>query len=100
MNYPRNCFYSVVFPLSTCELVKNYYAFHDNDMRFGRILEMIDYIATRVAYKYSYQDKDMNEATIMMVCGDNVKVFKKANNELDITIQGYPTFVGKSSVEV
>lgn len=55
INYPRNCYYEVKLPCSSNEPIRKWMELlNTKSIRIGRILELYDYVATTVAYKYVY----------------------------------------------
>ncbi|KAL4429061.1 hypothetical protein ABPG74_022147 [Tetrahymena malaccensis] len=97
VNYPRNCYYEVKLPCSSNEIIRKFMELlNTKSIRIGRILELYDYVATTVAYKYVY----MQQATIMAACVDNIQFYRRIHHDRDIIVRGYPTHTGKSSIEV
>lgn len=72
----------------------------------GRLLELMDYIAANVAYRYctaeSDRDKEMNEINFIMVTAaiDSIEFYYPITLETDCSLAGYVSYVGKSSLEV
>ena len=66
----------------------------------------MDYIAANVAYRYctpdSEKDMDMNQLDFMVVTAaiDSIDFFYPISVDVDCTLSGYVSFVGKSSMEV
>ena len=54
MNSPSNSWYKVVVPIANNpDLRFKFVRFYTNAVRIGRLLEIMDYIAVTVAYKYA-----------------------------------------------
>lgn len=66
-------------------------------MRYGKILEIFDMMAATSGYEFI---NNMNDATFVTACVDNINFFDTINVYDDIRISSYATFVGKSSIEV
>lgn len=75
-------------------------------VRVGRMLELMDYIAANVAYRYctpdDQKDLDMNELPFIVVTAaiDSIEFYYPISVEIDCTLSGYVSYVGKSSMEV
>jgi len=70
-------------------------------IRIGRLMEILDYVSVTVCYKYCYfTDLANKPATIIAACMDNIKFFKTLNCDQDLILTAYPTYVGKSSLEI
>ena len=80
--------------------------FSSSNIRVGRLLELMDYIAANVAYRYctpdSDNDLDMNDIDFIVVTAaiDQIEFYYPISNEVDCTLSGYVSYVGKSSMEV
>lgn len=63
--------------------------FHNNNIRTGRILELMDYIAANVAYRYcspaQQSAKDMNDQRFYAVtaCIDEIDFYHPVDASLD-----------------
>lgn len=56
VSYPRNSYYKVVFPLEHNHQIRDRFTNYFSDgLRIGRILEVLDYMAAYISYRY--QDK-------------------------------------------
>lgn len=71
-------------------------------LRIGRLLEVADYIAAQVGYFYCFSKSEDHQkpCRIATACVDNMSFYKPLSIEQDLRITGYPTFAGKSSIEV
>ena len=80
--------------------------FSSSNIRVGRLLELMDYIAANVAYRYctpdSDKDLDMNDLDFIVVTAaiDQIEFYYPISNEVDCKLSGYVSYVGKSSMEV
>ena len=80
--------------------------FSHNYVRVGRMLELMDYIAANVAYRYCTPDDEkdinMNELPFLIVTAaiDSIEFYYPISVEIDCTLSGYVSYVGKSSMEV
>lgn len=80
--------------------------FSHNYIRVGRMLELMDYIAANVAYRYctpeSDKDLDMNAINFIVVTAaiDSIEFYYPISVEIDCCLSGYVSYVGKSSMEV
>lgn len=80
--------------------------FSNHSIRVGRLLELMDYIAANVAYRYctpnSQKVISMDELAFLIVTAaiDEIDFFYPVSVETDCTLAGYVTYVGKSSIEV
>lgn len=80
--------------------------FFDKNIRVGRVLELMDYIAANVAYRYcspkSSCAKTVQELPFIAVTAavDEIDFFHPINANLDCIFSGYVTYVGSSSMEV
>lgn len=101
VNYPRNSFLQIHLPLAENEDLKNrYIRFKPGLVRVGRILEALDFTAGHVAYLHAFSQPFSFTCTIMTVCCDHLKFFRPLRGDRNILINAYPTYVGKSTVEV
>lgn len=54
VSYPRNSFYKVVFPLEKNTMIRDRFTNYFSDgLRYGRILEILDYMAAYISYRYN-----------------------------------------------
>jgi len=53
VSYPRNSYYKVVFPLEQNHQIRDRFTNYFSDgLRIGRILEVLDYMAAYISYRY------------------------------------------------
>ena len=70
-------------------------------MRIGRILEIGDYLAELISYEYAgNNDYNPDLGHFVTVCMDNFRLFGKISASEDLIIEGYPTFTGKTTIEI
>jgi acyl-coenzyme A thioesterase 9 len=75
INFVRNSWYKVVLPFSTnSDLRFRFIRFHTNGVRNGRLLEIMDYVASTVSYKYVTINLE-KKVTIVTAVVDNIKFF-------------------------
>lgn len=66
----------------------------------------MDYIAANVAYRYctpdEQKDLDMNELSFIIVTAaiDSIEFYYPISVDIDCTLSGYVSYVGRSSMEV
>ena len=101
VNYPRNSFLQIHLPLEENEDLKNrYIRFKPGLVRVGRLLEALDFTAGFVSYFHAYSEPLSFTCTCMTACCDHLKFFRPIRGDRNIVINAYPTYVGKSTVEV
>lgn len=78
--------------------------FSNNVVRTGRLLELMDYIAANVGYRYCtpdiHKDKDFNENNFLIVTAaiDQIEFYYPVCINEDCLLSGYVSSVGKSSM--
>lgn len=78
--------------------------FFDTNIRIGRILELMDYIAANVAYRYCSadleKDTNLNELPFIAVTAsiDEIDFFHPIKADFDCAFSGYVSYVGKSTM--
>ncbi len=101
VNYPRNSFLQIHLPLGENEDLKNrYIRFKPGLVRVGRLLEALDFTAGFVSYFHANSEPLSITCTCMTACCDHLKFFRPIRGDRNIVINAYPTYVGKSTVEV
>ena len=95
-NCPSYSWMRFVVPFSTqCKLRDELTQAKSNKMRFGRLLEMMDFISGRVAYKHCYNEFYDKDSTNVTAGVDGLQFFDTNHSiEEDIIIDGYMTFTG------
>jgi len=101
VNYPRNSFIQIHLPLGENDDLKNrYIRFKPGLVRVGRLLEALDFTAGHVAYFHTMSRPFSYTCTLMTACCDHLKFFRPIRGDRNILINAYPTYVGKSTIEV
>lgn len=101
INYPRNAWSQVVLPLSkNLELRNKFVRFYTNKMRVGRILEVLDYVATHTSYVFCHSEPFSRTSTNVTLSMDNMHFFKPIFADKDLIICAYPTYNGNSTIEI
>jgi len=67
------------------------------NMRFGKLFEILDALAADVAYRHCGGKKD--DLYVVTAGVNRMKMLSKISLQNDFKLQGYLTFVGKSSLE-
>lgn len=76
----------------------------NSNVRIGRILELMDYIAANVAYRYCTsdcdKDKDMDELKFILVTAaiDEIEFYHPISANHDCLLAGYVSHVGRTSM--
>lgn len=101
MNSPRNCWNQITLPLSTnVDLRNRFVRFYTNRVRIGKLLEVLDYAAANVSYLYCHSEPFSRTSTNVTLSMDNMHFFRPIAADKDLNICSYPTFNGKSTVEI
>jgi len=102
---PAHSFYQINLPFENNHtLRKKMTQFSSNNIRAGRLLELMDYIAANVAYRYctpdSEKDLDMNELDFIVVTAaiDQIEFYYPISSQIDCLLSGYVSSVGTSSM--
>ncbi|EAR89305.1 acyl-CoA thioester hydrolase (macronuclear) [Tetrahymena thermophila SB210] len=100
---PKQGWFYLKMPFSTDESLQFRFSNIDGTtMRTGKILELMDYCAGIVSFRHTYSpETGLTPTNIVTGCLDNVRFFQNniPINE-DLYAQGYPTWVGSTSLEV
>jgi hypothetical protein len=96
VNCPSYSFMRFVVPFSTkCKLRDELTQSKSNKMRHGRLLEMMDFISGRVAYKHCYNEFYVKSSTNVTASVDGLQFFDTNHSvEEDIILDGYITWTG------
>ena len=101
INFPRNCWNQLTLPLSTnTDLRNRFVRFYSNRVRIGKLLEVLDYAAANVSYLFCHSEPFSRSSTNVTLSMDNMHFFKPIFADKDLSICSYPTFHGKSTVEI
>jgi len=76
-----------------------------NTIRFGKMFEILDALAADVAYRHvctpgQHFKNEAAEVTIVTACVDGMRNFSTISVDEELRLQGYLSFVGRSSMEV
>lgn len=101
-NTPTGSWIRFKFPLSTDPSIRdNFQKFYSKGLRVGRILEVMDYLAGTVAYRYSKENPKARNATMVTASVYDVALFEnQLQGTKDLLLTGYVCHVGKSSLEI
>lgn len=100
-NNPRSCWSQITLPLSTnVDLRNRFVRFYTNRVRIGKLLEVLDYAAANTSYLFCHSEPFSRTSTNVTLCMDNMHFFKPIQADKDLSICSYPTFNGKSTVEI
>lgn len=69
-------------------------------IRVGRLMEALDFTATFVSYLHCHTEPLSRICTMVTVCVDHLKFYKIIRADRNILINSYPTFSGKSTIEI
>lgn len=101
INHPRNCWNQITLPLSTnIDLRNRFVRFYTNRVRIGKLLEVLDYAAANVSYLFCHSEPFSRSSTNVTLSMDNFHFFRPIAADKDLDICSYPTFNGKSTVEI
>ena len=100
-NFPRNCWNQITLPLSqNIDLRNRFVRFYTNRIRIGKLLEVLDYAAGSVSYLFCHSEPFSRTSTNVTLSMDNMHFFMPILADKDLHICSYPTFNGKSTVEI
>ena len=101
-SFPSASFIRVVFPFETNEATKLYMIRLDSKgVRIGRLLEIMDLMAGRVAYFHTCGGFSSKDITIVTAAVDSIQFYpNELSIERNITLDAYITYAGSSSMEV
>ncbi len=69
-------------------------------IRVGRLLEALDFTATFVSYLHCHTEPLSRICTMVTLCVDHLKFYNIIRADRNILINSYPTFSGKSTIEI
>ena len=100
-NSPANSFIQIRVPLQANKELRNkYILFRPESIRIGRVLEALDFTATFVSYLHCKNVPFSRACTMITVCVDHLKFFTGLRGDRNLIVNAYPTFSGKSTVEI
>lgn len=82
------------------ELQNKFIRFHPEFIRVGRLLEALDFTSTFASYFHCKSEPFSRACTMITVCVDHLKFFTNIRADKNILINAYPTYSGKSTVEI
>ncbi|KAL4470843.1 hypothetical protein ABPG72_016389 [Tetrahymena utriculariae] len=89
VSYPRNSYYKVVFPFEKNTMIRDRFTNYFSDgLRYGRILEVLDYIAAYISYRHCYTEIGQRHVTNVTACVDNMNFYSQMRNDKDLEVQG------------
>lgn len=91
----------IVFPFSDHPSLRDYFLHNNaNSIRYGKLFEMLDALAGDVAYRHCGSIGSKSPFTIVTASVDGVRSYASIDMNVDLRLQAYITYVGKSSMEV
>ncbi|KRW98313.1 hypothetical protein PPERSA_02090 [Pseudocohnilembus persalinus] len=97
-NSPRNCWTSVFIPLKSEEKIRDkFIRFDKTNIRYGKLLEVVDSLAGYSSYYYVYNSP---EYAIVTASFDHIIFLDQIDPEEDLTINVYPSSIGTASIEI
>lgn len=100
---PTHSYIDLTIPFETFPEIRNKFVrFYTNTVRGGRVLEIMDYMAANVGYRYCLP-KNFNAAaefSVVTASVDQIHFFKPIQADLNCRFSAYATYAGSSSVEV
>ena len=69
-------------------------------IRIGRVLEDLDALAGNVAFRHCAAGRDPETFMLVTASIDRIRLLHRSNLKDDITLKGYVTWVGSSSMEI
>lgn len=87
-----------ILPFSSDKTLRADYLSYTGNIRIGKLLENMDIIAGKVSYLHA--DPTLQSVIMVTACCDRITLQKKFHSEKDVIVRGFPTHVGKSSMEI
>lgn len=98
---PEDGFIQLIMPFDKDpKLRKSYRLLHYERMRYGKLLEILDYISGFSAYRFNNIVPKSKQATMVTAGVDTIELFREVNLSRQMVINAYPTWTGESSMEV
>jgi acyl-coenzyme A thioesterase 9 len=80
---------------------KKFVRYYSNNVRGGRLLEIMDYMASSGAYRYCLPADSKNaDFSVVTASVDHINFFRPVVVDRDCMFSAYATYAGTSSVEV
>jgi len=97
---PESGFVQCLIPFDTISSLQNdYRLLHTNRMRYGKLLELLDYLSALSASRFNKLSPKSKSATFVTASVDNIEI-KIIDLKNPLIINSYPTWVGTSSMEI
>ncbi len=97
---PELGFVQMIIPFDTNPNLQNQYRLlHTNRMRYGKLLELLDYFSGLSAYRYNGLSPKSKAATFVTASVDHIEI-KIIEMKNPLIINAYPTWTGNSSMEI
>jgi acyl-coenzyme A thioesterase 9 len=98
---PADGFIQVQLPFDKDEKLRaRYRLLHYERMRYGKLLEILDYLSAFSAYRYNNILPKSKIATMVTAGVDTIELYREVNLNNRLIINSYPTWTGESSMEV
>uniref|UniRef100_A0A7S4HL79 HotDog ACOT-type domain-containing protein n=1 Tax=Vannella robusta TaxID=1487602 RepID=A0A7S4HL79_9EUKA len=88
-----------ILPFSTDERLRAEYLSFRNQIRIGKLLENMDLAAGQVAYLHADPYRE-NTVMVTAACDRITLQNEIIHTDYDIKVRGFPTYVGRSSMEI
>lgn len=97
---PEAGFVQLIIPFDSNPILQNdYRLLQTNRMRYGKLLELLDYLSALSAYRYNNILPKSKFATFVTASVDNIEI-KIIELNKPLIINAYPTWTGSSSLEI
>lgn len=97
---PESGFVQMIIPFDTNPNLQNdYRLLQTNRMRYGKLLELLDYLSALSAYRHNSILPKSKAATFVTASVDNIEI-KLIELQKPLIINAYPTWTGSSSMEI
>ena len=83
------------------EIKVNMVKLMSNEVRIGRLMELMDSIAGLVGYRHCFGSlSEINPFVLVTGSVDSINLFEKITIDHNIRMEGYITSVGRTSMEI
>jgi acyl-coenzyme A thioesterase 9 len=101
LSSPENGFVQFQIPFHKDPKLKDSYKLlHTSRMRYGKLLEILDYLSAFSAYRHNHIYPKSKIATMVTASVDQIALFKHINLNKQLSINAYPTWTGETSLEI
>jgi acyl-coenzyme A thioesterase 9 len=98
---PEQGFIQLVLPFDQDKNLRNAYRLLDYErIRFGKLLEILDYLTAMTTLRFNNILPRNKIATLATAGVDEIELFKNIDLNESLIINTYPTWTGESSIEV